>query len=103
MCFSFQGLKCKFFKLQIFFILFSSQTVLDPDPDSPKALSGFRTSLSATLPPPYESQNICYHSSVICHQEEGGNDELDELTPDELKSLLDNFPTLSKQEKKTGL
>jgi hypothetical protein len=44
--------------------------------------------------------NICYHSSVICHQEEGGNDELDELTPDELKSLLDNFPTLSKQEKR---
>jgi hypothetical protein len=29
--------------------------------------------------------------------QEGGGDELDELTPDELKSLLDNFQTLSKQ------
>jgi hypothetical protein len=43
---------------------------------------------------------IIHLSSVICHQEEVGNDELDELTPDELKSLLDNFPTLSKQEKR---
>jgi hypothetical protein len=50
--------------------------------------------------PSYENQNICYLLSVICNQEEGGNDELDELTPDELKSLLDNFPTLSKQEKR---
>ncbi len=81
---------CRYFH---FFLI--TQTILDPDP--PNARIRIQCILIRNIASVWKSEHLL---SVICHQEEGGNDELDELTPDELKSLLDNFPTLSKQEKR---